>query len=150
MAKPEKAGTEAVISVSAKMADGRTQEMGKGIFKVKLLPDPKPYLTIAGIKFDGGRISRAELMSVNVAEAGIDDGILNIPFTVRSFEVSTMDNTGVTVKRASDGASFSADQKELIRSSRGGKTVLIRGMVVRSPSGEERTLKYPLEIIITN
>ena len=150
MAKPEKAGTEAVISVSAKMADGRTQEMARSSFKVKSLPDPRTYLTIAGKKFDGGPISRAELMGVNVAEAAIDDGILNIPFTVRSFEVSTTDNTGVSVRRASDGARFSDDQKELIRSSRGGKTVYIRGMVVRAPSGEDRTLKYPLEIIVTN
>ena len=150
VAKPAKAGTEAIISVSAKTIDGRSQEMAKITFRVRPLPDPKPYLTIAGKKYDGGPISRAELMGVEVAQAAIDDGILNIPFTVRSFEVSTMDNTGVTVRRASNGSSFSADQKELIRSSRGGKTVLIRGMRVLSPSGEERTLKYPLEIIITN
>ena len=152
MAKPITAGTDAIVSVNAKMADGRTQEMAKINFKVRSLPDPKPFLTIEGrsLPFDGGPLSRAELVNVNVAEAAIDDGILKMPFTVLRFQVSTTDNMGLSVNRISDGARFSNEQKELIRGLRAGKVVYIRGMVVRGPAGDERTLRYPLEILINN
>jgi len=149
-AHPAKAGTDAIISVSAKTIDGRTQEMAKNTFRVRPLPDPKPYLTIEGrtLPFDGGTLSKPELSSVNVAKAAIDDGILNIPFTVLRFEVRTADNMGLTVRQISDGANFSESQKALIRGLQRGKTVLISGMVVRGPDGIDRNLKSPLEIII--
>jgi len=149
-AKPLKAGTDAIISVSAKTIDGRTQEMAKNTFRVRNLPDPKPYLTIEGraLPFDGGALSKAELVNVNVAEAAIDDGILKMPFSVLKFEVSTTDNMGLTVRETSDGARFSDRQKSLIRGLPRGKTVLIRSMVARGPDGIDRNLKSPLEIII--
>jgi len=143
--------TEAVISVSAKMADGRMQEMAKSNFRVRRLPDPKPLLTIEGnpLPFEGGALSKAALMNVGVAEAAIDDGILKIPFTVLRFEISSTDNMGVTFREVSEGARFSEGQKNMIRSLPRGKTLLIRNMVTRGPDGIERPpLKSPLEIII--
>jgi gliding motility-associated protein GldM len=150
IAKPDKVGTDAVITVSARSIDGRTQEMAKNTFRVRALPDPKPYLTIAGraLPFDGGALSKAELINVNVAEAAVDDGILKMPFTVLRFQVWTTDAMGNTLREPSDGANFSESQKSLIRSLQRGKTVLIRAMDVRGPDGIQRTLKSPLEIII--
>jgi gliding motility-associated protein GldM len=150
IAKPQTTAKEAVISVSAKMADGRTQEMAKSNFRVRPLPDPKPFLTIEGqtLPFEGGPLSKAALASVNIAEAAIDDGILKMPFTVLRFEISTTDNMGITVKEPADGAHFSERQKTLIRGLPRGKTVLIRGIVARGPDGIERPLRSPLEIII--
>ena len=154
IAKPSKVGVEAVISVNAKTTDGRLHEMAKNNFRVRMLPDPKPYLTITDpngnpVRFEGGALSKAALMNVNVAEAAIDDGILNIPpFTVLRFEVSTTNADGLTVYELSEGARFSEHQKKLIRSLIRGRTILIRGMVARGPDGIERTLKSPLEIII--
>jgi len=150
MAKPAKAGTDAVISVSAKMPDGHTQEMAKNNFRVRPLPDPKPYLTVEGnaLPFDGGALSKAALMNVNVAEAAIDDGILKISFTVLRFEVLTTNSMGMTIREVSNGAQFSDRQKTLIRGLGRGTVVYIRGMVARGPDGIERTLKSPLEIII--
>jgi len=150
VAKPLGTAKDAVISVSAKMVDGRSQEMSKNNFRVRPLPDPKPFLTIEGspLPFDGGALPKASLVGVNVAEAAIDDGILKMPFTVLRFEVSTTNDMGLTIRELSDGANFSARQKALVRGLSRGKTVLIRGMVVRGPDGLERTLKSPLEIII--
>jgi gliding motility-associated protein GldM len=150
VAKAQSAGAEAVITVSAKMNDGRSQVMANNKFRVRPLPDPTSFLTIEGqpLPFKGGALAKAQLVGVNVAQAAIDDGILNVPFTVLRFEVSTTDNMGMTVRRTSEGSGFSEDQKGLIRSLSRGKTVLIRGMVVRGPDGIERTLKSPLEIII--
>jgi len=150
IAKPLTTAKEAIISVSAKTSDGRTQEMAKNTFRVRPLPDPKPYLTIEGrtLPFDGGALSKPELISVNVAEAAIDDGILKMPFTVLKFDVRTTDNMGITVTEPSDGARFSDRQKSLLRGLPRGKNVYIRGMSVRGPDGIERNLKTPLEIII--
>ena len=151
VANPSRAGTDAVITVTAKMADGRTQEMAKPNFRVRVLPDPKPYLTIEGkaLPFDGGPLSKAELASVNIAEAAIDDGILKMPFTVLRFEVSTTNDMGLTTRELSDGARFSDKQKALIRGLVRGKIVYIRSIITRGPDGIERPpLKFPLEIII--
>jgi gliding motility-associated protein GldM len=142
IAKPANTGTDAVISVSARMAEGRTQEMAKSNLKVRPLPDPRPFLTIPGraLPFYGGALSRADLANLTVAEAAIDDGILNIPFTVLRFEVTIADNMGFTTRESSDGARFSERQKELIRTLARTKRVYIRGIVVKGPDGLERPL----------
>ena len=152
IAKPSTSAKEAVITVSAKVAEGRSQVMANNNFRVRPLPDPKPFLTVEGrtLPFDGGALSRAQLLGVNAAEAAIDDGILKMTFNVISFEVSYTNSMGLTGRESSDGARFSNNQKELIRSLRPGATTYIRGMVVRGPDGIQRTLKTPLEIIINN
>jgi hypothetical protein len=127
--------------------------MGKKSFKVRRLPDPKTYLTISDANgnpapFDGGPLSKAALANVEVTNAAIDDGILNIPFTVLRFELTSTDGMGLTVTEISDAARFSERQKAMIRGFARGKRAYIRGVVVRGPGGDERTLKAPLEIII--
>jgi len=86
-------------------------------------------------------------VNVNVLEAAIDDGMLYQPFPVLRFQISATDNTNLSVLESSDGARFSERQKNLIRGLPRGKMVYIRGIEVRSPAGDERTIS-PLEIII--
>jgi gliding motility-associated protein GldM len=154
VAKPAKIGEDAVVTVTAKMNDGRISEMGRKPFRVRPLPPPNAYLTITDpngnpIKFDGGApLSKMALINANVVKAAIDDGILNIPFTVLRFEVSTTDALGNTIRQTSDGARFSDSQKTLIRGLNRGKTVLIRSITTRGPDGVEQVLRSPLEIII--
>ncbi|MFQ9021442.1 MAG: hypothetical protein ACLR6J_08910 [Parabacteroides merdae] len=45
-ARPAAVGTDAIISVHAKMADGRSVEMAKTTFRVRALPDPMPLSNI--------------------------------------------------------------------------------------------------------
>jgi len=148
--KAASAGTDAIISVNAKMNDGRTQEMAKSTFRVRPLPNPTPFLTIAGesLPFKGGALAKASLVNVNVLEAAIDDGMLYQTFTVLRFQVSTTDNLGITVLEASDAARFSEQQKSLIRGLPRGKRVYLSSIVVQGPDGTIRTLMSPLEIII--
>ncbi|MCC8146707.1 MAG: gliding motility protein GldM [Bacteroidales bacterium] len=147
-------GSDAIITVSARMAGGRVQEMAKNTFRVRQLPDPTAYINVTDpngneVRFKGGRpLSKAALANVNVLSAAIDDGILDIPFTVIRFELSTTDSMGLTIRESSDGARFSDRQKNMIRGLVRGKTVLIRGIVTRGPDGLERILNAPLEIII--
>ena len=62
-ARPSKVGTEAIISVNARMADGRNVEMAKTSFRVRALPDPLPFIEYKDQngnmrKFRGGMIAK--------------------------------------------------------------------------------------------
>ncbi|MDR1762797.1 MAG: gliding motility protein GldM [Dysgonamonadaceae bacterium] len=151
-AVPSKIGTPAVISVTARIGD-RAVQMANKNFRVIRLPDPSVYLTVNDAsgnpyKFDGGALSKAALLSLESAKAGIDDGILNIPFTILRFELSAANDMGLTVMYVSDGARFSEQQKGLIRGLARGKRVYIGNVVARGPDGSERTLRSALPIII--
>ena len=146
-------GSDAVISVTAKLPDGRTQVMGSQTFRVRPLPDPTAFLNITNQdgneqRFRGGPLSKSALSGATALNAAIDDGILDIKFTVLRFDVSTTDSKGLTMRESSEGANFSTRQKDLIRSASRGKTMLITRIVARGPDGQERTLQNPIEIII--
>ncbi|MDR0866208.1 MAG: gliding motility protein GldM [Candidatus Symbiothrix sp.] len=150
-----KYGSDAVITVTAKMSGGRgAQEMGRTTFRVRQLPDPTPYLNITNaegnkVRYKGGTpLAKAALISVDALSAAIDDGILDQPFTVLRFELQRFDSMGFAIITSSDGPRFSAQQKDAIRGMQRGQTLLIRGIVVRGPEGIDRTLNAPMEIRI--
>jgi gliding motility-associated protein GldM len=151
-AKPTTIGTDAVITVNAKMSDGHSLEMGKRTLRVRPLPPPTAFLSINATgkppKFNGGPLSKADLLNADAVEAAIDDGLLNIKFNVLKFEIRYTDQMGMTVREQSDGSRFSARQKEILRGFTRGRTVLISGISTRGPDGVEQVLKSPLEIII--
>ncbi len=151
-ARPSKVGTDAVISVSARMADGRTVQMAKNTFRVRALPDPMPYIEYKDQngnmrKFRGGNMTKRNLIETEVLHAAIDDDILNIKFDVLRFELIFFDSMGNAIPEVSQGASFSAGQKERIRRLTRGKRFYIRGVVAKGPDGMERTLT-PIEVIV--
>jgi gliding motility-associated protein GldM len=145
-------GSDAVISVRAKVGNVM-QEMAKNTFRVRQLPDPSAYLTVTNadgnkVRFKGGPLPKSSLANADVLSAAIDDGILDIGFTVLRFEVQKFDGLGLAIKESSEGAGFSARQKDLIRSMNRGQTLLIRSISTRGPDGVTRTLNSPIEIII--
>jgi gliding motility-associated protein GldM len=149
-----KYGSDAVITVTAKMADGRMQEMAKTSFRVRQLPDPMAYLNITNpdgnkVRYKGGTpIVRAALVAVDALNAAIDDGILDINFTVLRFDLVKFDSMGFRTTIPSNGATFTQQQKDAIRGTQRGQTMLISGVAVRGPDGIERTLITPLELRI--
>lgn len=153
VAKPSAVGTPAVITVMAKTGDGRSQEMGRYEFRVRPLPPPTAFLTVKDkdgnqARFTGGPLSKAALSAVDNLQASIDDGILNIGFSVLRFETMTFDQLGNAMREQSDGARFSAKQKNVIRSLQRGKMLYVRNIVTKGPDGREQTLNSPIEIII--
>ncbi|MDR0682390.1 MAG: gliding motility protein GldM [Dysgonamonadaceae bacterium] len=149
-----KYGSDAVITVMAKMTNGHTQEMAKNTFRVRQLPDPTAYLEITNadgnkVRYKGGTpLAKAALVNVEALSAAIDDGILDRPFTVLRFELQKFDAMGFAITTSSEGARFSQQQKNMIRGMQRGQTLLIRGIVVRGPDLIERTLNAPMEIRI--
>ena len=144
IARPSTVGQPVTIAVSAK---GR--KIGDYKFRVRKLPDPSPYIAMGADRFKSGALSKAALMSASGIQAAIDDGLLDIPFNVTSFRVVFFDNMGNAVPLASNGASFSAQQKEQFRQLSRNKRFYITNVVVHGPDGTTRTLNgRNMEVIV--
>ena len=152
IARPTKVGENAVITVTSTNT-GRPQQMGQFTFRVRKLPDPTPYIPFKdeqgnADRFHGGNMSIQQLMGIESVGAAIDDGILDIGFRVQSFEVVFFDNMGNAMPMASDGANFSARQKETFRKLRRNRRFYISRVVAVGPDGIQRTLQSSMEIIV--
>ena len=91
-------------------------------------------------------MTKGSLLGAETIGAAIDDGILDIAFRVQSFETVFFDNMGNAKPLASDGAHFSAAQKEQFRKLSRGRRFYISRVVAIGPDGIERTLTAAMEI----
>lgn len=152
-AKPTTPGTEAIISVNARMADGRQVEMAKQTFRVRPLPDPLPYIEYkddAGLvrKFRGGRFAKRDLIQADGILAAIDDDLLKVDYSVLSFELTFFDSMGNAMPETSQGAKFTQRQKDRIRNLARGKRFYITRVEAIGPDGVKRTIPQAVEVIV--
>ncbi|MBQ8968650.1 MAG: gliding motility protein GldM [Bacteroidaceae bacterium] len=147
IARPTNVGGEAVITVAAE-TEGRIQEMGKFTFRVRKLPDPTAYIPVDDDHVMGGKIAKQSLMAMTHLGAAIDDGLLNIPFTVKGFEMVFYDNMGNAVPEVAQTAEFTLRQKNMIRQLSRGKRFYISKIRAVGPDGIERTLNGAMEVIV--
>ena len=152
IARPSKIGQDATITVTSTNT-GRPQQMGQYTFRVRKLPDPTPYIAMKDehgnpTRYKGGGLAKSQLIAADAIGAAIDDGILDIGFRVQNFETVFFDNMGNAVPMASDGASFSARQKDTFRKLARNRRFYISRVTVVGPDGLTRTLQNPMEIIV--
>ena len=152
IARPAKIGENATITVISTNT-GRPQQMGQYTFRVRKLPDPTPYISMKDehgnpTRYKGGGLAKSQLVAADAIGAAIDDGILDIGFRVQSFETVFFDNMGNAVPMASEGASFSARQKDTFRKLSRNRRFYISRVTVVGPDGLTRTLQNPMEIIV--
>ncbi len=147
VARPEAVGKDVTFAVSGEV-NGRMQEMGKFTFQVRKLPDPTAYINVSADRFMGGKLAKGVAISAEGLGAAIDDGLLNIPFKVLSFETVFFDRMGNTRPEPSAGDKFTEAQRELMRSLRRSQRFYISRVRVIGPDGIERTLPSALEVII--
>lgn len=152
IARPGTVGKDVTITVSSANT-GRMQQMGQFTFHVRKLPDPTAYIAMADehgnpSRFRGGGISKASLMGTGGISAAIDDGILDIAFNVQSFETVFFDNMGNAVPMVSNGAQFSARQKETFRRLSRNRRFYISHIVAVGPDGIQRKLNTSMEVIV--
>jgi gliding motility-associated protein GldM len=152
IARPTAVGQNVTITVTSTNT-GRAQQMGQFTFRVRRLPDPTPYIDMkdesgSPIRYKGGGLSKAQLMAVDGIGAAIDDGILDIAFRVQSFETVFFDNMGNAVPMVSDGASFSARQKDTFRKLQRNKRFYISRVNAIGPDGISRKLNASMEVIV--
>ena len=151
-AKPAKVGAEAIISVQAKLSDGKSISVAKTAFRVRALPDPLPYIEYKDAngnlrKFKGGRIAKRSLVEANGILAAIDDDLLNVKYDVLRFELTFFDSMGNAIPEVSTGTNFSKRQKDYIRGLSRGKRFYITRVVAKGPDGIERTIPT-IEVIV--
>ena len=147
-----KIGQDATITVISTNT-GRPQQMGQYTFRVRKLPDPTPYIAMKDehgnpTRYKGGGLAKGQLVAADNIGAAIDDGILDIAFRVQSFETVFFDNMGNAVPMASEGASFSARQKDTFRKLARNRRFYISRVTVIGPDGLTRTLTNPMEVIV--
>ena len=152
IARPSAVGQDVTITVTSTNT-GRTQQMGQFKFRVRRLPDPTPYIAMkdeqgSPIRYKGGGLSKAQLMVADGIGAAIDDGILDIAFRVQSFETVFFDNMGNAVPMVSDGANFSARQKDTFRKLQRNKRFYITRVNATGPDGIQRKLNATMEVIV--
>ena len=152
IARPTAVGQNVTITVTSTNT-GRAQQMGQFTFRVRRLPDPTPYIAMkdeqgSPTRYKGGGLSKAQLMAVDGIGAAIDDGILDISFKVISFETVFFDNMGNAVPMVSDGANFSARQKDTFRKLQRNKRFYITRVTAIGPDGIQRKLNASMEVIV--
>ena len=151
IARPSTPGQNVTITVTSTNT-GRAQQMGAFTFRVRRLPDPTPYIVVkdesGADRFKGGGLSKAQLTAADGIGAAIDDGILDVPFHVQSFETVFFDNMGNAVPMVSDGARFSARQKETFRKLQRNRRFYISRVTATGPDGSARKLNASMEVIV--
>ena len=150
--RPLRAGSECTVSVYAK-SNGRERLMAAQTLKVRRMPEPSAYLAVADgkggqMRYRGGVIERAALMGVTALHAAVDDGILDVPFRVSSFEMVFFDRMGNAIPMASEGAAFSQRQKDALSKLAKNRRCYISRIKAAGPDGTQRTVNGSMEIII--
>ena len=143
IAVPSAVGQDVTFNVSAK-----GKSVGSFTFHVRKLPDPTAYIALGTDRFKGGGLQKGALMGSAGIKAAIDDGLLNIPFKVQSFETVFFDRMGNARPETSNGAAFSDNQRSLMRETRRGSRFYITNVHVIGPDGIARTLPQALEVIV--
>lgn len=144
---PSAVGQDVTIRVTGR--DGQnTRSAGPFVFHVRKLPDPTAYIALGTNRYKGGALAKASLMSADGIHAAIDDGLLDIAFRVLSFETVFFDNMGNAVPMASDGASFSARQREAFRRLSRNRRFYISHIKAVGPDGITRNLPSAMEVIV--
>ncbi|MDR2469532.1 MAG: gliding motility protein GldM [Tannerella sp.] len=140
------------ITLTAGITGGSPISMSKE-FKVRQLPPATPFLQYRDAsgtvrKFKGGSISKKSLIEADGVKAAIDDGILDVPFTVTGFEVTFMDSMGNALPEISQSGAFTPRQKEMIRNLARGKRFYITRVKATDPGGRAQNLTTTIEVIV--
>lgn len=147
IARPSAVGKDVTINVLS-LQTGSPKQMGQYTFHVRKLPDPTPYILVGDNRFRTGGLQKASLMSVPGIKAAIDDGLLDIPFKVLSFETVFYDNMGNAVPMVSNGDAFSQRQRETFRGLSRNRRFYITRISAIGPDGIKRTLPSTMEVIV--
>ncbi|MGN0210061.1 MAG: gliding motility protein GldM [Muribaculaceae bacterium] len=152
VARPSNVGTDATITVTANM-DGHSVQMAATTFRVRRLPDPTPFISFTDAngnpdQYRGGKpLGKTILIRAEGLSAAIDDGLLNTPFTVLSFETVFFDSMGNAIPEVSDGNKFSQRQRQSFQRLQRGKRFYISRIKAIGPDGITRDLS-PMEVIV--
>lgn len=130
-------GNSAVITVRAQMPDGSVKMMGKKDFRVKTVPDPKPFF--AGKSPTDNRVKKTELTAAQGVIAKLEDFDFDMKFTITQFKMVTVIN-GTPVDKLIKGPRVNADMKAIFKKARPGQMILIESIKAKGEDGSIRSL----------
>ena len=148
IARPSQVGVNCEISVSVEI-DGVRTNVGTSTFKARKLPDPTAYINLGqDNRYKGGKpLAKGTLLGVSGLHAAIDDGLLDIEFTVVSFETLTFGSMGEAIPEVSHGSQFSERQKTSFRRMKRGTRFFITRIKATGPDGVTREIS-PMEVVV--
>ena len=128
-------GTTCTVSVSADV-NGKKQNFGKKEFRVKNVPDPKPYF---GGKSGSTTIPLKDLKAAAGVIAKMENFEFDLRFNIVSYVVSSTIR-GNVVEQPCSGPGLSGNAKQVINSLRSGQKVYIEKIKAKGPDGTIRDL----------
>lgn len=129
--KPNAASKQVTIAVQAEL-EGRWISMGEQVYRVKELPKPGAYFKSGSTEYQEGKVARNALLSPNatvIASYG-PDGLLDLPFTIVSFQVQTP--MGISQTK---GNKFSKQQIDQLSKLKQGSVINIIDIKAKGPEG---------------
>lgn len=128
-------GQDCVVTVSAEI-NGKKQNFGKKEFRVKNVPDPKPYF---GGKTGSDNIPARDLLAAQGVIAKMENFEFDLRFEVVSYTISATVR-GNVVESPCRGAALSSDARTIIRELKSGQKLYIEKIKAKGPDGTVRDL----------
>ena len=122
------------VNVSAEV-NGQTKLMGSQEFRVKVVPDPVPYIS----RKKGGAISKQELLAGGAIIPQMENFDFELFFVVTEFSLSSL-VSGDLIEKHATGNKFTDEMKKIINNTRRGQKVYIENIKAKGPDGQTRSL----------
>jgi gliding motility-associated protein GldM len=129
------AGMTCDVSVSAEI-NGKNTNFGKKEFRVKNVPDPKPFF---GGKSGSENIPRKDLLAAGGVIAKMENFEFDLRFDIISYQVSATIR-GNVVEQGCNGPGLSSGAKQVINELKSGQKVYIEKIKAKGPDGTMRDL----------
>jgi len=128
-------GQTCIISVSADI-NGKNTNFGKKEFRVKNVPDPKPFF---GGKSGSDNIPRKNLLAAAGVIAKMENFEFDLRFDIISYQVSATVR-GNVVEQPCRGPALSPNSKKIIAELKSGQKIYIEKIKAKGPDGTIRDL----------
>lgn len=123
---------EAIISVNAKMGD-KVKKMGQTKFRVKRVPDPKPFIAN---KNEG--VINKDVLSAGSLIPRMENFDFEMDFTITSFVFSIVQ--GDVIEQPVRGNRLDSKCISMIKSAKRGQKVYFESIIAKGPDGSTRKL----------
>jgi gliding motility-associated protein GldM len=127
---------EATVTVSGEVSPGKTQVLGKTLFRVKRIPDPKAMF--AGKS--GGSTSAANIRAQDRIFARLENFEFDAKFNVTRFSLLLAKPRQDVIKVTTSGSTVSPQMKAALNSVTPGTKVIFSDIVAVGPDGSQRGL----------
>ncbi|MEX2596979.1 MAG: gliding motility protein GldM [Salibacteraceae bacterium] len=128
-------GQQCVVTVSAEI-NGKKQNFGKKEFRVKNVPDPKPYF---GGKSGSDNIPQRDLLAAGGIIAKMENFEFDLRFDIVSYVVSATIR-GKVVEEACRGPELSQNAKKIRAEMKSGQKIYFEKIKAKGPDGTVRDL----------